>query len=162
MTYRPRAKPVPLAKIVQNVYPGRAPEDLGAIRIFAWWDRAVPPRIAANARPVRLTNGTLIVHCRTSAWANDLEFVRVQLLQSAQRFAPQTVKALKIRVGPVPEMTLRRKQEDDVLPVPLSQLPGELARALAGIHDDTVRETVARTAATSLGRKEAASRKPRR
>ena len=80
--------------------PGRAPsfpgrQEPGAVspadtarRVAEVWDEAVGPEIAANARPVQLRQGRLVVSTSSSAWAQSLQFmgeaVRVRLNESLQ------------------------------------------------------------------------------
>ena len=59
-----------ISSLIDQVYPGKGQDDLMARRVFAWWAHGVSPRIAANARPVKLRKGVLTVHTATSAWAD--------------------------------------------------------------------------------------------
>jgi len=157
-------EPRSVSDILQTAYPGREPEDVRAIRAFAWWVRSVPDRVAANARPVRLSRGVLTVHAVSSVWASELHYLREQLLAALQRAAPEAhVKSIQIRVGelpPVPAHWRAGSERRPIEPVPLSELPEELARALSRITDDGVRHAVATAAATSLAPRE--SRPPGR
>ena len=137
-----------VADILAGTYPGRT-EDLTLIRTFAWWERAVSRRIAEAARPVKLSHGTLYVHTRSSAWAQELTFHEEELL----------VQRIRIKMGPMPPPG---QAPDPVppktVPLPMTELPGEIARALAQIGDDRVREVVGRAACTTLG----AAKEPKR
>src|SRR5690606_6113035 len=123
-------------------------------QVFRWWDRAVPPLVAANARPVSLRGGVLTIHVASSTWAQELSYLREQLRASlALRVPSLRLKELKIRVGPLPDPP--RDHRPDVLPpphkpLPIESLPEDLARSLAGIGDNALRETIARAAAVSL------------
>src|SRR5688572_18970909 len=148
---RRKAQPTPLGGVLSRVYPSREPEELEAIRVFGWWDRAVPPRVAKNARPVSLRGGILTVHAATSTWAADLDFLRPQLLTSVQRHAPSAkVTEIRIRVGRLPDLPARAPIPETVEIRPLEQLPDEIARALAAVPDDAVRDAIAAAAAISL------------
>ncbi|MBX3274068.1 MAG: DUF721 domain-containing protein [Sandaracinaceae bacterium] len=146
-----------MADILAGTYPGRT-EDLTLIRTFAWWERAVSRRIAEAARPVKLSHGTLYVHTRSSAWAQELTFHEEELLASVRRVAP-AVQRIRIKMGPMPPPG---QAPDPVppktVPLPMTELPGEIARALAKIGDDRVREVVGRAACTTLG----AAKEPKR
>jgi len=145
-------KPARIGELVMGAYPSREPEDVKAIRAFAWWERAVPIRVFANARPVRLFNGVLTVHTTTSTWAHELSYLRESLLVAVQKHAPTAaVRELKIRVGPLPAMPVRTPKVPILPIVPLEELPEELARELATLRDDTLRDAIASAAATSLG-----------
>lgn len=146
--------PRALAEVVRSVYPGREPEDVAAIRVFGWWRRAVPARVFARARPVRLSHGVLYVHTATPSWALELDHLKQQLLASVQKHAPEArVKELRFRTGPLPEPPSgsrpeRRRPE----PVIVAALPEALARALAAIDDDQLREAISGAAGVALGR----------
>jgi len=141
-----------VAKLLKGVYP--APDQLEAARAFAWWSRAVPPRILANARPVKLAGGVLVVHVRSSVWANELSYLTDDLLSRLREHAPMSrVERIRFQVGPLPEIAAR---EADAPPPPepvrLAALPEELGRALSRIHDDELRKAIAEAATTSLAR----------
>jgi hypothetical protein len=150
---RRRTEPQPLSALVAKVYPAEEPEQLEAIRAFRWWERAVPPRVAENARPVRLRGGVLTIHVTSSTWAQELSYLREQLLASIRRGARQTkIKDLNIRVRPIPPSGRPRPPvaaplEERLRPV---ELPDELARVLACIDDNALREAIADAATTSL------------
>jgi hypothetical protein len=148
---RRRGQPAPIGGVLAAVYPSREPEELMAIRVFGWWDKAVPPRVARNARPVRMHGGVLTVHTTTASWASDLDFLRPQLLASVQKHAPAAkVKEIRIKVGRLPDMPVRPPEPEKIEVVPLDVLPDEIARALAAVPDDAVRDAVAAAAAVAL------------
>lgn len=151
---RDRIEPRALSDLLPKVYPGKEPDDVRVIRAFQWWEKAVPPRVLANARPVRISRGVLTIHTATSVWANELKMLEPQLLESLHRRSPKAgVRSLRIKVGPLPPMPISTRRERRQTPVvPVTALPEELARALAGVADDSVREAVAMAAGISLGR----------
>jgi hypothetical protein len=142
-----------LGELVVGVYPSREPEEVRALRAFSWWERAVPPRVSKNARPVRFSRGVLTVHAATSAWAQELDFLKESLLGSVKKHAPEAnVRRIHIRVGPLPELPPRpRERTRSVPPKPVSELPEELARALATVAHDELRKVISSAAAVSLG-----------
>jgi hypothetical protein len=144
--------PTPLSHLVHAVYPSREPEEAQAIRVFAWWRRAVPARVFARARPVKLSHGVLLVHTATSAWATELDYLSEQLLASVQKHAPHArVRALRFRVGPLPEAPVSTRPEPPRrAPIPVRVLPEELARVLARIDDDALREAIGGAASVAL------------
>jgi hypothetical protein len=143
-----------LAELLRTAYPSREPEDVAAIRIFHWWRRAVPERVYTRARPVRVFNGTLHVNTATSAWASELEAWKEQLLSSIRRHAPEArVRSIRFRVGPLPELPVgTRPERPPVIPVIVAPLPEQLARALASIDDDDLREAIGSAAGVGIGR----------
>lgn len=149
-----RGKLDTLANLVREVYPSQEPENAAAIRVFAWWRKAVPERVFMRARPVRLQSGVLWVHTANSAWASELEHVKEQLLASVQRHASDArVKSLRFRVGPLPELPPSTRPEiPRPAPIPVATLPENLARALAVIDDDELRDAIGHAASLVLGR----------
>jgi hypothetical protein len=153
---RPRKKtvPKPVADLIERVYPSSAE---GAVhKVFAWWSRTVPERVAENARPVRVHRGVLIVHTVSSAWSSELDFQRWQMLGAIRRHAPEAnIHDIRFKVGPLPEIEPRRPARPAPPVVPVQALPEELARALSRVHDDRVRSAIANAAGVALGRAEA-------
>jgi hypothetical protein len=141
-----------LSVLVARVYPGRSREDLDAVRVFGAFMRALSPRVLRNARPVKLFKGTLTVHTINSAWANSLQLESTGLLARLKRVAPDArVRRFVFRSGPLPDAALPMEHAPvEPREVELRELPEELARELARIHNDALREAVARAAATGL------------
>jgi hypothetical protein len=137
-----------------RVYPGREPEDAAVIRVYGWWRRAVPARVFARARPVRLSHGILYVNTASPAWALELDYLKVQLLASVQKHAPEArVRELRFKTGPLPDVPKSsRPERQRPEPVAVATLPENLARALAAIDDDALREAISGAAAVALGR----------
>ncbi|MGF1464991.1 MAG: DUF721 domain-containing protein [Sandaracinaceae bacterium] len=130
--------------------------DRGASRAlidtFSWWDRAVPQRIAQAARPVHLRRGTLVVHTKTAAWAQELSYVAAELLRSVKARVPRArIERLRIRVGPMPRPPApKAERPPPVRPMRAVDLPPDLARALAHVGDGQLRDVLSRAACTSL------------
>ncbi len=141
-----------ISGLVARAYPRREPPDISAMRAFAWWCKAVPVRVVKNARPVSLNRGVLTVHTSTSAWANTLQLESERFLQAIARQAPEAaIKKIRFRVGALPDMPLPpRKNRELPPPKPLVELPESVARELAGIANDEVRDAVARAVSTGL------------
>lgn len=146
-----------LRELVHAVYPGREPDDITAIRVFHWWRRAVPDRVFRRARPVRLHAGIVYVNTATSAWASELELWKEKLLSSLRREAPEArVRAIRFRVGPLPELAGgTRPERPSASPVIVAALPEALARVLASIDDDELREAIREAASIGIGREAA-------
>jgi len=141
-----------ITKLLKGVYP--APDQLEAARAFAWWTRSVPPRIVENARPVRLSGGVLLVHVRSSVWANELSYLTDDLLKRLREHAPMSrVERIRFQVGPLPDLPTRKPvAPPPPEPVRLASLPEELGRALSRVQDDELRKTITEAATTSLAR----------
>jgi hypothetical protein len=152
-----------LSALLMQAYPGKTKEELQAVRVFGGWAKALSARIVHNAQPVKLWKGTLTVHTATSAWANSLQLESESLLAALNRKVPEVrVRKLVFRVGPLPNASTLLPPEPEPEPVvPASVLPDDVARELARISDDGVREAVARAAAAGLGEVQSEPARPR-
>lgn len=144
-----------IAEVVQRVQPARAPQDRRISTLFNAWAHIVPERAAANARPVRIRRKELIVHTSTSAWAAALQIDTDALLTRLHKAVPDAdIERLVFRMGPLPPMPARVKRQRPPPPlIALEALPESIARELARIDDDGVREAIARAASTLLSRR---------
>jgi hypothetical protein len=152
MTSRKRGGIENISTLIARAYPKREPVELLTARVLSWWGRVVPAKILKNARPVNFYRGVLTVHTTTSAWANSLQFESENLLAALQERAPEVkLKKLRFRVGSLPDIVdPPRIKTAQVKAVPLAHLPDSVARELAKIRDDRVRDAVARAAAVGL------------
>lgn len=149
----------PLSDLVSKVYPSHEPDEVRAIRAFVWWEKSVPRRVLENARPVTIRRGVMYVHTSTSVWANELEMLKPQLLDSLKKHAPNSgIRDIRVRVGKLPPLQAPRPVRPPAPAVPMAQLPEEVAHALAALGDDGLRDAVQRAAAVSLAR--SSSKKP--
>jgi hypothetical protein len=142
-----------LSALVARVYPGRSRDELDAVRAFGAFMRALSPRILRNARPVKLMRGTLVIHTSNSAWANSLQLECESLLAKVRRVSPDArIRKLLFRAGPLPDAALPLPHTPLVQTrgIPLRELPEEIARELVRIHNDSLREAVARAASVGL------------
>jgi len=146
-----------ISDLVVRAYPKRVPEELLILRAFSWWRSTVSPRVLNNARPVRLRRGVLTIHTSTSAWADLLQYDSETYLTEISKHAPEgKIKAIRFRVGPMPQLPALRQKEDKESPPakPITELPEVVARALVRISNDRVRNAVARAAAAGLAKKQ--------
>jgi hypothetical protein len=144
-----------LGTALREVYPGK--EQFDEALVFGGWNDAVPPRVALNAQPVRFQRGTLQVHVTSPVWAQELSFLKEDLLRQLRAKAPQlNVKDVRFRVGPLPEVARIPSLERPV-PVPpprRAALTAELQLALEFVPDEALREIIRETARVGLGRLE--------
>jgi hypothetical protein len=145
-----------IGKLIGKVYPAREPDEARALRVFAAYSRAVPERILRNARPVRYEKAVRYVHTATAAWANALSLESAQMLGKLRfRLRDLPLQRIVFRVGRLPDLVDTVQPEPPLRKLlPLAQLPEELARELARIGDDALRERVARAMAVSLAEPE--------
>jgi hypothetical protein len=141
-----------LSDLVVKLYPGK--ETASELQAFGWWSRGVPVRIRNNSAPISIRRRTLLVHVTTSAWAQELQFMKDDLLERLHRACPSSpVKNLVFRVGPLTKQKEVEppKAPPSVRPAPLTE---EVARELVRVKDDGLRDAVAAAAALSLAREE--------
>ncbi len=71
-------------------------------RVLAAWHEAAGAKLAAHARAERLVGNTLYVRVATAAWANELGYLKQQLLEKlCEALGGQGVKELRFTVGPL-------------------------------------------------------------
>jgi hypothetical protein len=142
-----------LSALVAKVYPGQGQEELEAVRVFGTYMRVLSARVLRNARPVRLRRGVLTVHTINSAWANSLTLESESILFRLRRKLPGVrLSKLVFRSGPLPDAALPVREDDPPQrTAALEKLPEDVARELARIHHDGLREAVTRAALTGLG-----------
>ena len=68
--------------------------------LFAKWTEVVGDLNAANSTPENLTNGTLTVRCKSTAWATQLKLMQAEILGNInKRFGTLQIEQVKF-VGP--------------------------------------------------------------
>jgi predicted nucleic acid-binding Zn ribbon protein len=73
---------------------------LAEAELFNKWAEIVGETNAANSQPETLTNGTLTVRCKSTAWATQLRLMQAQILEKVKEAYPDVeVSALKM-LGP--------------------------------------------------------------
>lgn len=142
-----------LSEVLTKAYPNAS--ELGAARVMAAWPDVVPERVLEAARPVRFRRGELLVHTKSSAWANELSLMMPQFLVGLRKRLPGvSIVQIRFKVGPLPERPLdrHRPKRRPAPRAPLSELPEQVGQALAGIADDEVRAQVEEAARVGLAR----------
>jgi hypothetical protein len=117
------------------------------------WPAAVGESIARNAWPARVArDGTLHVAASSSAWAFELaQLAPTILARLREHIGDDGPKGLRFAPGPLPEAsapmpveaTAKRRE-------PTAEIRARAERIAAAVGDETLRELVARAAATSL------------
>ena len=115
---------------------------------YAWW-RAVGPRVAERARPMRLVRGELTVRVASPTWGQELSFLAPTIIDRLTKLG-FAVERLRFFVGPV-EPPLRRPEPAPPKRVPPpAKLPPPLVHVLSVVDDEALREAIARAAAANL------------
>lgn len=141
-----------LGGLMRKVYPAHAPDEAHAIRLLGCWGRVVSERILANARPVHYRGAVLTVHTTSASWANALSLEAPALMGKLRVRAPDVpLQRLVFKVGRLPDLPEQIKPQP---PPPqllaLDALPEDVARELARVNNDGLRERLARAITISL------------
>lgn len=113
------------------------------------WHAAVGARIAEHAHPLSLVDGTLLLRVPSSVWAHELSLLAEELCARLQTHGVD-VRALRFRVGHLPPVE-RPPERCTVRSVPTERsIPPEVAPALEGIEDASLRGVIARAASANL------------
>lgn len=148
-------KPTNVGNLIQKALPAEERAELRAMRAFGWWERQLPERIKKNARPVHLSYGVLTVHAATAVWANELSYLTNEFLERMKKELKSVpIRSIRVKVGPVPSAPAHviKKRVNPVRVVLPSEMPEDLARALAALPSDALRDVVTEAAGVSLGR----------
>ena len=141
-----------LGKLMREAYPAEAPDEAHAVRLLGCWARAVSERILRNALPVSYRSGVLTVHTTTTSWANALSLEESSLIAKLRLRAPGVpLQRLIFRLGRLPPFPDHVKPEPP-LPklLPLEAIPDDIARELARVGNDALRERISHAIAISL------------
>jgi len=71
-------------------------------KIFDLWTDAVGGSIAANAQPAAFKGRLLVVHVNSSAWMQQLRFLKADIIQKVNAALGQPlVEEVQFRIGPL-------------------------------------------------------------
>lgn len=141
-----------LGGLMRKVYPAQAPDEAHAVRLLGCWGRVVTDRILANARPVDYRAAVLTIHTTSAVWANALTMEAPSLLTKLRARAPGVpLERLIFRLGRLPDLPDQIKpQPPPPKLLPLDAIPDDVARELARVSHDGLREKLSRAIAVSL------------
>lgn len=130
-------------------------ERSGAAIPRAEWTSIVGPRIAARTRVGKLRQGVLTVKVASSAWSQELSFLKLQLVAKLRR-AGHEVSDLRFFVDHIaddaktskPQRRISQNRQQNGQP-----LPPDLVKRLERVDDPNLRAAIAEAARSSLGRK---------
>jgi predicted nucleic acid-binding Zn ribbon protein len=77
-----------------------APDADTLATLFSSWSELVGPRLAEHARPVSLTDGTLVVAVDDPAWASQLRWLEAELIERLSAALGDPIARLEVRVRP--------------------------------------------------------------
>ena len=114
-----------MRKLLEQLF--RQPRAERSLAVTAAWSRAVGPRIAQVARPIRIVDKKLLVQVTSPAWRHELSMQAREIVAKLRRELGDAVTALDIRVGVNPDLRSTDPTADGTGREPLPAL-----RAVAG------------------------------
>ncbi len=145
---RPRSRPEPLGPAGQALLRSvRSGLSGPTHRVWEVWEEAVGPELAARARPLSVRGGVLTVGVTSSAWAQQLSFLRTEILSRLNAHLADTpLKAIRIRaVEPEPSPAGRPSPPERPAPRPVPGWARErVHRVTQGVADPEVRRALER------------------
>ena len=74
----------------------------GLIQVWNHWEDAVGPVISEQTKPAAMKENLLLVHVADSAWLQELQYVKADMIQSInQTVGEAVVEDIKFKIGPV-------------------------------------------------------------
>ena len=93
---RDNSEPKPIGELINQLVNQREWQSgLAEGEVFVRWREVVGAEIAAHSEPIEIKEEKLFIKCDSTAWATQLNLVKLQLLESIQKVAPG-IKALEI------------------------------------------------------------------
>ncbi len=130
-------------------------------KIWEIWDEAVGSTIARNAQPESIRGRVLFVRVSTSAWMQQLQFIKERIIEKLNESLGKTlVKSISFRLGTLPSRS-PAETEATREPPPTFELDAEslktIEETVSSLKDETTKDLV-----KSLMVKEAKFKKFRR
>jgi hypothetical protein len=95
VTDDPRPVTESLDRVLRSLRGGDA---RGTGTLHGRWEEIVGPEIATHARPVKLSDGRLVVDVDEPAWATQLRFLEAELVTRLRDVGGLTVSHVEVRV----------------------------------------------------------------
>ena len=86
-----------LRRMLEELF--RRPRAERSLEVSAAWSRAVGPRVAQVARPVRIVDHKLVVQVTSPTWRNELQLRAAEILRKLRRELGDAVQSLELRIG---------------------------------------------------------------
>jgi len=125
----------------------------GAAMPRSEWTKIVGARIAARTRVGGLRRGTLTIKVASSAWSNELSFLKPNLIAKLGR-AGHDINDIRFVVDNITEAISARPGRPGTRAAAAISLPPELISRLEKVEDPNLRAAIAAAARASLGQKE--------
>jgi hypothetical protein len=115
-----------LRRMLEELF--RRPRAERSLEVSAAWSRAVGPRVAQVARPVRIVDHKLVVQVTSPTWRNELQLRLGEILRKLRRELGDAVQSIELRIGVNQDL---RSAETPASGTAREALPGLRAVALA-------------------------------
>ena len=99
---RREAEPSPLGASLDRVVRHLGGTSADAVtELFRRWPELVGSTVGSHSRPIKLRDGVLVVAVADPAWATQLRFLEVTLVERLQaELGPEAVRRMEVRVRP--------------------------------------------------------------
>ncbi len=136
-------KPEPLGNVMERLLK-RLNIDFDARRIWEVWKEVVGEPIANRAHPDYIKQKTLCVRVSNSAWLQDLQFRRDEIIERINdRLGRPMVENILFKIGPVEQDSSGPQGSDSIPSGPMDQdVRSEIEEHLSKIKDPDLRESI--------------------
>jgi predicted nucleic acid-binding Zn ribbon protein len=100
---KPSKEFVPIGAAIEKALRGyRQPGDAELIRLWDLWKEAVGEAIYENTRPAAFKGRLLIVHVSSSAWFQQLQFLKKDMIRKINKtLGKDLISDIKFKIGPL-------------------------------------------------------------
>lgn len=112
--------------------------------IWARWFDLVGPAVARRAIPFALNGTTLIVAVASSAWMQELNYLKERMVERfCEEIGPEVVREIRFVLDRSFNVRLKKRNRE-VRPLSggSDRLPSEICDALSGIQDEELRQAM--------------------
>jgi predicted nucleic acid-binding Zn ribbon protein len=113
--------------------------------VWGVWDQAVGETVAQQAQPAFVRGGTLFVKCSSSAWMQQLQFMKVTIREELNRLlGKEVIKDIRFQIGTIARPTHDESSVKDQEVVLDDAEHERIEEALRPLQDPEVKEIVRR------------------
>lgn len=115
-------------------------------KIWEIWDEAVGPTVARNAQPESIRSRVLFVRVSTSAWMQQLQFIKERIIEKLNQSLGKTlVKSISFRLGTIPSQSPNESDKKSEPPPPQELDPEcleTIEKTVSSLKDDETKDLV--------------------
>ena len=113
--------------------------------VWGVWDQAVGETVAQQAQPTLVRGGTLFVKCSSSAWMQELQFMKGTICKELNRLVGrEAVKDIRFQMGTIARPTQETSSVNDQEVALDDDERARIDEALRPLEDPETREIVRR------------------